>query len=300
MGISIGIEGSEGAGKSLLKVLTYELLTKTTSLPVLPTREPGGPDLSEMIRSMFLKSETFKNMHPVSNMLLYTAARVELFFTVEKPFLERNPYGVLIKDREWLSTKNLQSVDGVGPEYIDAVQQPFTSIPDRFVIIDIPVPETVVRMETASRFNSNREVDWRDTQTQENLERIRQNYLLFVSKNRERCILMDCFDDPWVKAGQIKLEVVKSFARWEGKAVDSPELSELLDIFQQEAKSIVDEDSEKDILWQTYGIDKKRKEVEDVRIKMGYPNRDELRARMHEEWMSLGLEGFSSGIERGK
>lgn len=300
MGISFCLEGSEGAGKSTLKAIAEILLKETTDFPVLSTREPGGTDLGEAVRSI-LKSDLSRNVHPVANMLLYSAARAELCFKVEKPFLEKNEFGVLLKDRSWLSTESLQMVDGVGLDYIKEVNAPFTGVPDKFVIIDIPVPETVVRMESVFRYSSEREIDWRDKQTQENLHKIRRNYLDFAIRNRDRVLLLDCFDDPWDKAARIKFEIVKSFALRNPETVVGKNLMHTSISILHEARKIGRIYATKEGgKYGVFNIDEYRQKVEATRIDLNYPSKVELQTQMHREWIQLGLEGARSGIERGK
>lgn len=306
MGISITIEGPEGAGKTFLSSLTRTLLEETTSFPILATREPGGSELGEDKIRPILRDERFKNMHPFTNVLLYSASRSEVFFMKERPFLEANPRGILLKDRGWLSTLTLQSVDGANMEYIMDVQRPFMSIPDKFAIVDIPVLETVARMKAEYKVAGKREADWRDKVSQENLAKIRDNYLSFIVKNKERCFVLDCFDDPWIKAGQIKLEIYRKFCDQEGEVPIDNNYDETMFLkkFSEEARYVVDNhesyDYTKHAMVKTFDIDELRKEVEDARAELNFPGRDELQAKMHEEWRQLGIEGGSSGIERGK
>ncbi len=303
MGLSFSIEGSEAAGKTLLSSLTRILFEETTDFPVLATREPGGTPVGEKIRAI-LKAEEFKGMHPITNVLLFSASRSELLFGREIPFLTENPHGILLKDRSYLSTKTLQTVDGVSMKYINNVQLPFTEIPDKFAIIDIPVLETVARMTAIQKTSGNREVDWRDTQTMENLEKIRGNYLSFAATNRDKCIILDCFDDPWIKAARIKLEAYRVFGEREGKLPGSGELKELYTTFVAQAEEItlnhktwISGAEEMKKTFDIYGL---RDAVEEARAELGYPGREELQAEMHQKWNFMGLEGFSGGIEREK
>ena len=298
MGVSIALEGSEGAGKSLLGRLLTMHLEQTTNFPVRFGREPGGTPLGEYIRGI-LKGESFKDMDPLASVFLFSAQRAELFSKVDMPFLRDNPRGVMIKDRSWLSTVALQVAEGANPEFVDFIQEPFKRIPDKFAIIDIPVEETVVRMAAEQMYASNREIDWRDKQKQEILSKIRENYLHFALENPGKCIVLDCFDDPWIKSAQIKFEIVEFFIKGEGGQMACEKERELIAEFRNEAKRIVDEDGEKKVL-RLFDIEERRRVVEETRRELGYPGREELRAKMHDDWRALGLEGFSSGRERGK
>lgn len=307
MGISYGFEGNEGAGKSFLWSLTKKLFEETTGFPVLAVREPGGTPLGEDEIRPILRNEKYRGLHSVTNTLLYTAGRSELFFSREKPFLEQNVHGIVLKDRTWLSTIALQTVDGADLDYIMSVQKPFIASPDKFVIIDIPVEETITRMKAEySREKIGREPDWRDKQSSEILGLIRKNYLNFAVGNPDRCMVFDCFDDPWVKAAEIKLDAVKNLLAIEGDSIDRIEGAAKLIEYTNEAKKIVFESPEESV-WvgggnkvniKPFDIDKFRLEADLARQELGYPSKEVLRAKMHQEWQNLGIEGGGGRLER--
>ncbi len=303
MGISYGIEGNEGAGKSLLVTLTRILFQETTGFPVMASVEPGVSELGDEIRSI-LRDLRFAGMHAITNTLLYSASRSENYFHRETPFLNENPHGILLKDRTWLSTVALQTVDGADIDYIMAVQRPFIDIPNKFVIVDIPVEESVARIFAAyKRENSNREPDWRDKQDHKTLSAIRDNYLNFAIHNPEKCLIFDCFDDPWNKAAKIKLDAIKTLGLNEGVVINNVESTKMLTTFAEEAKLIIDTHktrvytSEQGYL-KTFDIDSYRSETEAARKELGYPGIEELRQKMHYEWQKLGIENISYSCER--
>jgi thymidylate kinase len=293
MGISSTIEGSEGAGKSFLQSLTGDLLTNTTNFPIYETREPGDTPFGEEMWRL-TRDERFKDVDPIAKILMYSASRADIYFSRELPFLEKNPQGILLKDRGWLSTICLQTVDGGNIEYIRAVQEPFVKIPTKFVIIDIPVEETIARMEAEKRLLNRKDIDWRDQQTIENLERIRLNYLTFATNNDNRCVVLDCFDEPWQNAAKVK--------RLAMQCLGFPTDLGMEIIFAEEAKFIVEthtfRDINRDKTVLTYDLTEARKIREEVRIEFGLPNREELRHAMHKEWQDLGIEGGMSRRER--
>lgn len=69
-------------------------------MPVDVVREPGGTELSEMIRSILLNPDV--HMHPVTELLLFSAARSEVVATRVKPLLEQKV--IVIMDRFYDST----------------------------------------------------------------------------------------------------------------------------------------------------------------------------------------------------
>ncbi|WP_425446835.1 dTMP kinase [Dethiothermospora halolimnae] len=74
-GIFITMEGPDGSGKSTItKLLTNYLKEKGYNIVI--TREPGGTELSEIIRNVVLDTKN-TNMSPVTEALLYAASRAQ-------------------------------------------------------------------------------------------------------------------------------------------------------------------------------------------------------------------------------
>lgn len=94
-GVFITFEGSEGSGKSTQAKLLSDFLRKN-KLPVLFVREPGSTLVGEKIRNILLDPKN-KKMTPVSEMLLYMAARAEFVEHIIKPALNKRK--VVISDR---------------------------------------------------------------------------------------------------------------------------------------------------------------------------------------------------------
>ena len=69
----ITIEGCEGVGKSTQLALLKEYFANK-GIDAIFTREPGGTDIAEQIRSIILSASN-KALTPVTELLLYAAAR---------------------------------------------------------------------------------------------------------------------------------------------------------------------------------------------------------------------------------
>ncbi|NLK88240.1 MAG: dTMP kinase [Clostridiaceae bacterium] len=82
-GLFITIEGTDGSGKT---TQIRNMMEHMSSLgcKVLLTREPGGTRISESIRSIIL-DPAYTEMHNVTELLLYSAARAQLVEQVIKP-----------------------------------------------------------------------------------------------------------------------------------------------------------------------------------------------------------------------
>ncbi|MCH8557325.1 MAG: dTMP kinase [Balneolia bacterium] len=95
----ISFEGIDGCGKTTQIMLLHERLQRE-KMPVDVLREPGGTELSEMIRGILLNSDI--PMNPVTELLLFSAARSELVSTRVKPLLDQKV--IVILDRFYDST----------------------------------------------------------------------------------------------------------------------------------------------------------------------------------------------------
>lgn len=92
----ITFEGTEGSGKTTQIKETYAALEKA-GYTVLLTREPGGTDISNQIRTILLDNHENKNMQPRAELLLFCASRAQLVGEVIRPTIEKG--GIVICDR---------------------------------------------------------------------------------------------------------------------------------------------------------------------------------------------------------
>ena len=94
-GLFITLEGGDGAGKTTqINILRDKLINE--GYDVLLTREPGGTAISEKIREIILDRDN-SEMDPMTEAMLYAAARAQLVNEVIKPALEEGK--VIICDR---------------------------------------------------------------------------------------------------------------------------------------------------------------------------------------------------------
>lgn len=99
----ISFEGIDGCGKSTqIELLKNYLNGKDRTVHIF--REPGGTELSEKIRSLLLHDSD--EMDPVTEMLLFSAARSQLISEKVKPLLSKGE--VVILDRFYDSTTAYQ------------------------------------------------------------------------------------------------------------------------------------------------------------------------------------------------
>ncbi len=99
----ITFEGIDGSGKSTQISLLKDHLSKSGK-EVQVLREPGGTDISELIRGMLLNPEI--EIDPVTELLLFSSARSQLIAEKVKPLLAKGV--VVILDRFYDSTTAYQ------------------------------------------------------------------------------------------------------------------------------------------------------------------------------------------------
>ncbi|MBC8161251.1 MAG: dTMP kinase [Roseiflexaceae bacterium] len=95
MSFFITFEGPEGCGKSTQSRLLYERLSER-GYPVIMVREPGGTRISDMIRRIVLDLHNTE-IQPMTETLLFSAARAQLVNEVIRPYLDHN--GIVLCDR---------------------------------------------------------------------------------------------------------------------------------------------------------------------------------------------------------
>lgn len=115
-GVFITFEGGEGVGKST-HILLLKWRLEAAGIEVLSIREPGGTRISEMIRAILLDKENI-DINPVSELLLYEAARAQLVEQVIEPALAQGT--VVLCDRYTDSTLAYQGfARGLGLEIVE-------------------------------------------------------------------------------------------------------------------------------------------------------------------------------------
>jgi len=91
----ITFEGVEGSGKTTQIQRLKKYLTQK-GIPCKVTREPGGCPIGEKVRKILLNPD-HREMVPMSELLLYEAARAQHMEEVIEPFLKKG--GIVLCDR---------------------------------------------------------------------------------------------------------------------------------------------------------------------------------------------------------
>ena len=103
-GLFITFEGIDGSGKSTQSQLLAKSL-ESIGQSVILTREPGGSEGAEIIRSLLVSGETDR-WSPETEILLFTAARRDHLEKTIQPALDKNQ--IVICDRFVDSTRVYQ------------------------------------------------------------------------------------------------------------------------------------------------------------------------------------------------
>ena len=181
MAIFIVFEGGDGSGKSTqARNLSQRL--RRRSIPVLVTREPGGTPAGESIRRL-LKGQ--HNFEPLSELLLFEAARSQLVESVIRPSLDSGT--TVICDRYTASTIAYQGYGrGLNLELIRQLNEMATGglVPDLTVLLDIQ-PQVGLSRRGTSRS------DPFESAPQEFQRKVREGYLAQTAENPERWMVLD-------------------------------------------------------------------------------------------------------------
>ena len=143
-GLFIVMEGPDGSGKTT-QINLLEQYLKEAGYECLITREPGGTVIGEEVRELILNPE-YKEMSPVTEMLLYAASRAQLVHEVIGPALEAGR--IVISDRFVDSSIVYQGIArNLGISTVAAVNAPGIGIyrPDGIFFIDLSEAEGLRR-----------------------------------------------------------------------------------------------------------------------------------------------------------
>lgn len=177
----ITLEGIDGAGKST-QMGWIDAALKCRGIPFVMTREPGGTQLGEKLRSILLHED----MHPDTEALLMFAARSEHLATVIKPALEA---GIWVVSDRFTDASFAYQGGGRGLDYArlavleDWLQDGFQ--PDLTLLFDVPVE--VARQ----RLMKNASLDRFEHEEEAFFNRVRLAYLDRAKRNQDRFSIID-------------------------------------------------------------------------------------------------------------
>lgn len=181
MGLFITFEGGEGSGKSTqAKALARRLISG--GFPAVLSREPGGTRLGRQLRRILKRGDT---VQPLTELLLFNAARVQLVSELIRPSLEQGK--IVILDRYADSTVAYQGYGrGLELETVRTINTQATGglQPDLVIFLDVDVEHGLARKRRLKP----------DRFEQEELafhRRVRQGYLGLAAAEPQRWLVVD-------------------------------------------------------------------------------------------------------------
>ena len=186
----ITFEGIEGSGKSTVASMVREALERA-GIETLATREPGGTELSERIRTILL-DPAMTGMDPRAELLLYLASRAQLVEKTIRPALEQGTS--VICDRFMDASVAYQGwARGIGEAVVEELNA-FTLgsiVPDRTFLLDLPVEQGFERGPERREGEGTRSKDRLEREDRSFHEKVREGYLRLAERNPERVVTID-------------------------------------------------------------------------------------------------------------
>ncbi len=185
----VALEGPDGSGKSTQMRLLRAALT-SRGLDVVWTREPGGTAIGEQVRAV-LHDRANVAMLPITEALLYSAARAQLVSEVIRPALARG--AMVITDRYAASTFAYQG-HGHGVD-LGALREITALVtgglwPDLTIYLDLPAERGLER-KLKDRQAGQGEWNRMDEQALAFHRAVRTGYLALAAQDPERWLVLD-------------------------------------------------------------------------------------------------------------
>lgn len=179
----ITFEGIEGSGKTTQIRLLASRLRRGGNLVVV-TREPGGSPIGDNIRGILLDTR-FKEMAPVTELLLYAAGRAQHAEQVIRPAIQKRK--IVLCDRFADSTTAYQGgARGLSEAGLKCLHQIATGglKPDLTILLDLPVRKGFKRIR-------GRKQDRLEKEKRSFHNRVRRAYLRLARREKRRIKVMN-------------------------------------------------------------------------------------------------------------
>lgn len=194
----ITFEGPDGSGKTTQMDLLMPFLAEK-GLDTVRTREPGGTDIGDQIRSVIMNMKN-KSMHPRSEILLFCASRAQLVEELIRPSLSEGK--LVLCDRYADSTLAYQGYGhGLDRDALIRLLDFATGglKPDLTLLFDISAEAGLRR-----RLTNHEEWNRMDDYALQFHERVRSGYLAMAAAEPERWVVINADRTP----DEIHAEVV--------------------------------------------------------------------------------------------
>jgi dTMP kinase len=187
----ITLEGPDGAGKTRQAQAIRSRLDEA-GVPVTLVREPGGTILGERIRELLLeRGESPGTIQPLTDALLFNAARAQLVAEIVRPALARG--AVVVCTRYADSTLAYQGYGaGLPLDDLRTIQRLATGglSPDLSILLDLPIETGLARKssEELTRFESGFDAAFH--------RRVRSGFLELARQEPARFVVVDAAAPP--------------------------------------------------------------------------------------------------------
>ena len=204
----ITIEGPEGSGKTTQVELLAARL-RAAGRDVTVTREPGGTRLGEQLRSILLaRHEGVEPTDPLTDALLFEAARRQLVRHVVRPALER---GVTVVCARYTDSTFAYQGFGAGVPLgtLRALDAAATDglVPDMTILLDLPVETGLARKapDDVTRFEAEHDIQFH--------RRVRDGFRRLAAESPDRFVVIDATRGIDEVAGAIAAAAERLFER---------------------------------------------------------------------------------------
>lgn len=188
-GVFIALEGIEGCGKSTQAKRLQQALN-AEGIDAVHTFEPGGVPAAASLRTLLLSPE--HHWHPMSELLLFTAARLEHAEALIKPALTAGRW--VVSDRFLLSTLVYQGIArNLGVETVARLHRLALGnfVPDLVIVLDLPAETGLSR----AKQRAGQEADRFHEEALTFHERVRQGFLNLAAQHPRHTVVIDATGD---------------------------------------------------------------------------------------------------------
>ena len=190
MSLFITFEGVEGSGKTT-QIQRLKKYLDRKGIPCKVTREPGGCPIGEKVRKILLNPD-HREMVPLSELLLYEAARAQHVKEVIEPFLKKR--GVVLCDRFSDATIAYQGYGRkIDLRWIERLNH-FSSRgikPDVTFLLDCPSDVGLKRALKRNRTLKQEKEERFEKEKIQFHQRVRKGYLALAKKEPRRVKVVD-------------------------------------------------------------------------------------------------------------
>ncbi len=204
----ITFEGIEGSGKSTQIRLLHKALLADGHQVVL-TREPGGCPVADRIRAVLLDAAN-REMAPMTELMLYAAARAQHLTEVVRPALQAGK--IVLCDRFSDATRAYQAFGrGLNRETVELLNRLACGdcAPDLTVLLDCDTKTGLGRARSRIEANSTGPREERfELESLSFHQRVRDGYLKLAADEPERFVVVEADGTPQEIAGKIFGQVI--------------------------------------------------------------------------------------------